>query len=252
MELQDHEFQHQLKTIQVTEREARMLFRLLDHENTGKVDLDKIIANTVRLHQSAKFIDIMKLMYVVEQQQQMFQELNEEVLLVLRSVDKSVGVANFAPVAPQWIALQQDFCTTSTNYGILSASVAPASVGFSSEFPSAVRGLDGRSSLKLMEADGPPSPKAISPHASLGQMQSSSAQVVNTASQSGSAEPDGTVESKTNNTFKPVVSDEFQREAKSTLTVKRKRLKSRKNKSAEERPDFFWQDANDSENEFVP
>jgi len=76
--LEDVQFQYQLGLIGISDADARLLFTLLDKNASGEVEFDKLLANMLRLHQESKFMDIMKLMYVVEGQQQMFEGVNRQ------------------------------------------------------------------------------------------------------------------------------------------------------------------------------
>jgi len=67
--LDDDDFQVQLDLIDISDAEARLLFKLLDPEEADAVPFDKLIANMLRLHKESKFLDIMKLMYLVKGQQ---------------------------------------------------------------------------------------------------------------------------------------------------------------------------------------
>lgn len=67
--LDDDDFQVQLNLIDISDAEARLLFKLLDPEEADAVPFDKLVANMLRLHKESKFLDIMKLMYLVKGQQ---------------------------------------------------------------------------------------------------------------------------------------------------------------------------------------
>lgn len=77
--LEDPEFQYHLRLIGVNDPDAQLLFRLLDQDQAGEVEFEKLIANIIRLHSGAKFMDIMKLMYVVECEQKEIEGLSKQV-----------------------------------------------------------------------------------------------------------------------------------------------------------------------------
>jgi hypothetical protein len=87
--LEDPGFQHQLRLIGVSDMDARLLFRLLDQEGSGEVEFQKLIANMIRMHQGSKFMDIMKLMYVVEGQKRKFEGLTEQVQKTQMEVEET-------------------------------------------------------------------------------------------------------------------------------------------------------------------
>jgi len=59
----DTSFSGWLTSLGIEQTDARLLFQLLDRENLGQVDAEKLVGNMVRLREGAKFMDIMKLMY---------------------------------------------------------------------------------------------------------------------------------------------------------------------------------------------
>lgn len=75
--LEDPVFKSNLRRIDVSKMDARLLFRLLDIDRVGEVDFDKLIASMLRLQQGSKFMDIMKLMFVVEGHHRMFDKITD-------------------------------------------------------------------------------------------------------------------------------------------------------------------------------
>jgi hypothetical protein len=71
-------FKRQMKFVGVSEVEARLLFKHLDTEGIGFVELSQLVDNIIRLHQGAKYIDTMKLMMYLDQESFRARALQEE------------------------------------------------------------------------------------------------------------------------------------------------------------------------------
>merc|ERR1712203_72198 len=54
--------------IGIDPKEAKLLFGFIDSNNSNTIDAEELISGLVRLRQGAKFMDVMTIMYEMEQQ----------------------------------------------------------------------------------------------------------------------------------------------------------------------------------------
>jgi len=139
--LEDPVFKSNLRRIDVSKMDARLLFRLLDIDRVGEVDFDKLIASMLRLQQGSKFMDIMKLMFVVEGHHRMFDKITdlaedtkEEVSSIRSQVKSAVQLSSsVCPCGNQFVR-GAGYCVTCGTRRAEADTGVPASpvIGFQS------------------------------------------------------------------------------------------------------------------------
>merc|ERR1711920_443678 len=66
--IEDPSLQAYMMDIGIDPKEAKLLFGFIDSDNSNTIDSEELISGLVRLRQGAKFMDVMTMMYEMEQQ----------------------------------------------------------------------------------------------------------------------------------------------------------------------------------------
>mmetsp|Transcript_134612 Transcript_134612/g.238145 ORF Transcript_134612/g.238145 Transcript_134612/m.238145 type:complete len:134 (-) Transcript_134612:166-567(-) len=65
-QLDEPRFHWYVKSFGIDPADAKLLFKLLDHDGSGELDMQELVAGMIRLRAGAKFMDVMKIMHEIE------------------------------------------------------------------------------------------------------------------------------------------------------------------------------------------
>merc|ERR1711920_542810 len=94
--IEDPSLQAYMMDIGIDPKEAKLLFGFIDSDNSNTIDSEELISGLVRLREGAKFMDVMTMMYEMEQQHRKWATWSHALELAVAHISASVALGTEA------------------------------------------------------------------------------------------------------------------------------------------------------------